>query len=127
VICLLGAPVYGVFVFELWIEISNLFNHSNIRIPAALEKTLRWFIITPVMHRVHHSANPAETNSNFGFNFSWWDRLFTTYHEPLKTGKEKLGLNIFGDVRYSHFKSLLLQPFLDKKGHFKLKNIIREN
>jgi len=127
IIYLLGAPIYGVFVFEIWIEISNLFNHSNIRIPAALEKALRWFIITPYMHRVHHSSNSAETNSNFGFNFSWWDKFFMTYHEPLKTGKEKLGLNVFEDIRYFQFKSLLLQPFLDKKGKFKFKNIIREN
>ena len=127
VIYLMGAPVYGVFVFELWIGVSNLFNHSNIRIPAALEKMLRWFIITPDMHRTHHSSSPAETNSDFGFNFSWWDRLFMTYHEPLKAGKEKLGLNIFEDIRYFEFKSLLLQPFLDKKGKFKFKNITREN
>jgi sterol desaturase/sphingolipid hydroxylase (fatty acid hydroxylase superfamily) len=127
VIYLMGAPVYGVFVFELWIGVSNLFNHSNIRIPGAFERVLCWFIITPDMHRVHHSSNPVETNSNFGFNFSWWDRLFTTYHEPLKAGKEKLGLNIFGDIRYFEFKSLLLQPFLDKKGKFKFKNITREN
>jgi sterol desaturase/sphingolipid hydroxylase (fatty acid hydroxylase superfamily) len=127
VIYLLGAPVYGVFVFELWLGVSNLFNHSNIRIPAALEKVLRYFIITPEMHRVHHYANPSETNSDFGFNFSWWDRLFTTYHEPLKAGKEKLGLNIFDDIRYLRFKSLLQQPFLDKKGNFKFKNITREN
>jgi sterol desaturase/sphingolipid hydroxylase (fatty acid hydroxylase superfamily) len=88
---------------------------------------LRWFIITPDMHRTHHSSSPAETNSDFGFNFSWWDRLFMTYHEPLKAGKEKLGLNIFEDIRYFEFKSLLLQPFLDKKGEFKFKNITREN
>jgi sterol desaturase/sphingolipid hydroxylase (fatty acid hydroxylase superfamily) len=127
VIYLMGAPVYGVFVFELWLGVSNLFNHSNIRIPGALEKVLRWFIITPDMHRVHHSSSPVETNSNYGFNFSCWDRLFTTYHEPLKAGKEKLGLNIFEDIRYFEFKSLLLQPFLDKKGKFKFKNITREN
>jgi sterol desaturase/sphingolipid hydroxylase (fatty acid hydroxylase superfamily) len=127
VIYLLGAPVYGVFLFQIWIGVSNLFNHSNIQIPAVFEKVIRWFIITPDMHRVHHSANPPETNSNFGFNFSGWDRLFRTYHEPLKAEKEKLGLNLFEDVRYFQFKSLLIQPFLDEKGNFKFKNITRGN
>jgi sterol desaturase/sphingolipid hydroxylase (fatty acid hydroxylase superfamily) len=126
-IYLLGAPVYGVFLFQMWIGVSTLFNHSNIQIPAAFEKVIRWLIITPDMHRVHHSANPSETNSNFGFNFPWWDRLFGTYHGPLKAEKEKIGLNLFEDVRYFRFKSLLMQPFLDKKGNFKFKNIIRGN
>jgi len=127
VIYLLGAPVYGVFLFQMWIGVSTLFNHSNIQIPAAFEKVIRWFIITPDMHRVHHSANPPETNSNFGFNFSWWDRFFMTYHETVDPKKEKLGLNIFEEIRYSRFKSLLMQPFLDKQGKFKFKNIIRGN
>jgi sterol desaturase/sphingolipid hydroxylase (fatty acid hydroxylase superfamily) len=127
VIYLLGAPVYGVFLFQIWIGVSTLFNHSNIQIPAGFERIIRWFIITPNMHRVHHSANPPETNSNFGFNFSGWDRLFRTYHEPLKAEKEKLGLNLFDEVRYFRFKSLLMQPFLDEKGNFKFKNITRGN
>ena len=123
IIYLLGAPVYGVFLFELWIGVSNLFNHSNIRIPIRLEKVLHGIIVTPDMHRVHHSANPSETNRNFGFNFSWWDRLFMTYHQPLELGKIKLGLNIFEEIHYSRIKELLLQPFYDKQGKFKFKNI----
>jgi len=71
VIFLLGAPIYGVFLFALWLEVSNLFNHSNIFIPPIAEKNIRWGIITPIMHRVHHSSHPAETNRNFGFIFSW--------------------------------------------------------
>jgi sterol desaturase/sphingolipid hydroxylase (fatty acid hydroxylase superfamily) len=126
-IYLLGAPVYGVFLFQIWLGVSTLFNHSNIQIPAVLEKVIRWFILTPDMHRVHHSANPSETNSNFGFNFPWWDRLFMTYHESVDPKKEKLGLNIFEEIRYSRFKLLLMQPFLDKQGKFKFKNIIRGN
>jgi len=127
VIYLLGASIYGVFVFQIWLGISTLFNHSNIRIPAFLENILRWVIVTPDMHRVHHSSVPSETNSNFSFNFSWWDRLFMTYHEPLAPEKIKLGLNIFKDINYLRIKELLLQPFLDKRGKFKLKNITRED
>jgi sterol desaturase/sphingolipid hydroxylase (fatty acid hydroxylase superfamily) len=122
-IYMLGAPIAGVFLFELWIGISNLFNHSNIRISPRLEKALRWVIPTPDMHRVHHSSNPSETNRNFGFNFSWWDRLFMTYHQPLEPGKIKFGQNIFEEMLYFRLKELLLQPFYDKQGKFKLKNI----
>jgi sterol desaturase/sphingolipid hydroxylase (fatty acid hydroxylase superfamily) len=122
-IYLLGAPVSGVFLFELWIGVSNLFNHSNIRISLGLEKTLHWFILTPEMHQVHHSANPPETNSNFGFIFSWWDRLFMTYRQTLEPGKVKWGLNIFEEIHYLRLKELLLQPFYDKQGKFKFKNI----
>ena len=77
------------------------------------------------MHRIHHSANPLETNHNFGFNFSWWDRLFMTYHQPLEAGKIKLGLNIFQEINYCRLNELLLQPFYDKQGKFKFKNITR--
>jgi sterol desaturase/sphingolipid hydroxylase (fatty acid hydroxylase superfamily) len=127
VVYLLGAPVYGVFLFSLWLEVSTLFNHSNIFIPAVLEKIIRWVVITPYMHRVHHSSNPTETNTNFGFNFSWWDRILMTYHKPLEPGKENLGLSIFKETKYLRIKFLLLQPFLDPQGHFKFKNIIRKN
>ena len=127
VIYLLGASIYGVFVFQVWLGVSTLFNHSNIRIPAFLENILRWVIVTPDMHRVHHSSVPSETNSNFSFNFSLWDRLFMTYHEPLAPEKIKPGLNIFDDIHYFRIKELLLQPFLDKRGKFKLKNITRED
>jgi sterol desaturase/sphingolipid hydroxylase (fatty acid hydroxylase superfamily) len=127
VIYLLGASIYGVFVFQIWLGVSTLFNHSNIRIPAPLEKILHWVILTPDMHRVHHSSAPSETNSNYGFNFPWWDRLFMTYHEPLEPGKIKLGLSVFKEINYLRIKELLLQPFLDKHGKFKLKNITRED
>jgi sterol desaturase/sphingolipid hydroxylase (fatty acid hydroxylase superfamily) len=61
-----------------------MFSHSNVRMPLGLDRALRWFVVTPDMHRVHHSIRPSETNSNFGFNLPWWDQLFGTYRpEPL--------------------------------------------
>jgi sterol desaturase/sphingolipid hydroxylase (fatty acid hydroxylase superfamily) len=75
----LGAPPMAVLLFELLLNASSLFNHSNIRLPAGVDRLLRLVVVTPDMHRVHHSAIRAETDSNFGFNLPWWDRLFGTY------------------------------------------------
>src|SRR6185503_5746048 len=70
----LGAPALAVLIFEVVLNATSMFNHSNVRIPAMLERALRWFVVTPEMHRVHHSILAYETNSNFGFNAPWWDR-----------------------------------------------------
>src|SRR5439155_1439745 len=76
---LLGPPALGVLVFEVLLNATSMFNHGNVRFPALLDRVLRWIVVTPEMHRVHHSINPAETNSNFGFNMPWWDYFFGTY------------------------------------------------
>lgn len=127
-ILLLGAPPFGAFAFELVLNLTSLFSHSNVRLPAWIDKTLRLFIVTPDMHRVHHSVISAETNSNFGFNFSFWDRLLGTYRAQPKEGHEKMkiGLDVFHDEKYLPVHKLLEQPFLDKSGKFAWGNPLKE-
>ncbi|MDP6673477.1 MAG: sterol desaturase family protein, partial [Gammaproteobacteria bacterium] len=78
-IVLLGAPIMAVVIFEVLLNATAMFNHGNINLPQGVDRLLRLFVVTPDMHRVHHSVEPDETNSNFGFNLPWWDRLFGTY------------------------------------------------
>jgi len=68
-----------VLLFEILLNATSVFNHANVRLPAGIDRVLRLLVVTPDMHRVHHSVEPRETNSNFGFNLPWWDRLFGTY------------------------------------------------
>jgi sterol desaturase/sphingolipid hydroxylase (fatty acid hydroxylase superfamily) len=75
----LGAPPPAVLIFETALNDTSMFNHSNVRIPAGWDRILRLIVVTPDMHRVHHSVVIRETNNNYGFNFPWWDRLFGTY------------------------------------------------
>lgn len=96
-VALIGPPVVGVLVFELLLNATSMFNHGNVRLPGALDRGLRWVLVTPDMHRIHHSVEPAEANSNFGFSLPWWDRLFGTYrdqpavgHAHMRTGIEHL-------------------------------------
>ena len=91
-ISLLGPPVVAVVLFEVLLSAGAMFNHGNIRLPATLDRPLRWFIVTPDMHRVHHSVEDDETNSNFGFNLSVWDRLMGTYRAEPRAGQ--LGMTI---------------------------------
>jgi sterol desaturase/sphingolipid hydroxylase (fatty acid hydroxylase superfamily) len=93
-IALLGAPVLAVVVFEVLLSACAMFNHGNIRLPDRLDRALRWVLVTPDMHRVHHSALPRETNSNFGFNLSWWDRLFGTYLAQPAAGHERMTIGV---------------------------------
>jgi len=113
VITALGAPAVAVLLFEVVLNGTAMFNHSNVRIPLLLEKTARWLVVTPDMHRVHHSVLRRETDSNFGFNFPWWDRLFGTYRSEPEAGHEgmKLGLEEFRDPRELRLDRLLTQPF----------------
>lgn len=97
-IALLGAPVLAVFIFEAVLNGAAMFNHSNVKIPVKLDRILRWVIVTPDMHRVHHSVIRRETNSNFGFNFPWWDRIFATYTDQPERGH--IGMSIgLDDIR----------------------------
>ncbi|HFQ89744.1 MAG TPA: sterol desaturase family protein, partial [Desulfobulbus sp.] len=77
----LGPPVAAVLLFEILLNGTAMFNHGNIRLPRSVDRVLRLLVVTPDMHRVHHSVIIRETNSNFGFNFPWWDRLFGTYRD----------------------------------------------
>src|SRR6266851_2504202 len=90
-----------------------MFNHSNVRIPSSAERLLRWLVVTPDMHRVHHSIVRRETDSNFGFNFPWWDRLFGTYRPQPEAGYEAmtLGIEQFRDPKELRLDRMLAQPF----------------
>src|SRR4051794_9914013 len=112
-VALLGAPALAVLIFEVLLNATSMFSHSNVRLPERLDRVLRWLVVTPDMHRVHHSTERRETDSNFGFNLSWWDRLFGTYRAQPEAGHEKmrLGLSVFRDRGDLRLDRMLLQPF----------------
>ena len=112
VIVIVGPPQIAVLVFEVGLNASSMFNHSNVRIRASVERWLRWLVVTPDMHRVHHSILRNETDSNFGFNFPWWDRLFKTYRAQPQAGHEgmTLGIEQFRDPKELQLHRMLLQP-----------------
>jgi sterol desaturase/sphingolipid hydroxylase (fatty acid hydroxylase superfamily) len=119
VVVALGAPALAVLVFEILLNATAMFNHGNVRIPSAIDRVLRWFVVTPDMHRVHHSILSRETNSNFGFNLPWWDRLFGTYRPQPAAGHEAMtiGIEQFRDSRELGLDRMLLQPFRDDPGY----------
>jgi len=95
-IILLGPPVTAVVLFELLLNATSMFNHGNVRLPPVAERVVRWWLVTPDMHRVHHSIADDETNSNFGFNLPWWDRLFGTYRAQPRAGHAAMTIGIDG-------------------------------
>ena len=119
-VALLGPPAVAVLVFEVLLNGTSMFNHGNLRLPPGLDRVLRWAIVTPDMHRVHHSDIPAETNSNFGFNLPWWDRLFGTYRAQPGLGHEDMtiGLDAFRDGAELHLHNMLIQPFRRGEGEY---------
>lgn len=112
VVAALGAPAVAVLLFEVLLNATALFNHANIRLPGGLDRVLRWFVVTPDMHRVHHSVIPSETNSNFGFNLPWWDRLLGTYRAQPKAGHDgmTIGIEQFRTPRDLWLDRMLVQP-----------------
>jgi sterol desaturase/sphingolipid hydroxylase (fatty acid hydroxylase superfamily) len=110
-----GIPVVAVLLFEVVLNATSMFNHANVSMPAGLDRVLRWLLVTPDMHRVHHSILRAETDSNFGFNLPWWDRLFGTYRVAPQAGHDGMtvGLPIFRNLRELRIDRLLTQPFRD--------------
>lgn len=114
VVVVLGPPVVAVVIFEVLLNASSMFNHGNIRLPLALDRVLRLFIVTPDMHRVHHSVHESETNANFGFCLSWWDRLFGTYRAQPRDGHAgmTIGLLEYRDAGQSNrLAGMLMMPF----------------
>ena len=109
---LLGVPALAIMIFEILLNATSMFNHSNIRLSAAVDDRLRRILVTPDMHRVHHSIVAQETNSNFGFNLPWWDRLFGTYQAQPAAGHQKMtiGLSQFRDPSEFRLDRMLLQP-----------------
>ena len=121
VIIALGPPAIAVLAFEVILNATSMFNHSNVRIPSAIDGVLRCFVVTPDMHRVHHSVEDDETNSNFGFNLPWWDRLFGTYRDQPRGGHEDMtiGIHGFSDPRVSdRLPGMLMIPFRGKVGDY---------
>lgn len=114
-IAALGAPAVAVLLFEVVLNATSMFNHGNVRIPRQLDRWLRWWVVTPEMHRVHHSIARRETNSNFGFNLPWWDRLLGTYRDQPEGGHEgmTIGIEQFREPRELGLRQLLTQPFRD--------------
>ena len=116
-ILLLGPPALSVLTFEVLSHAITLFNHGNVRIPAALDRVLRWFVVTPDMHRIHHSIHNAETDSNFGFVLPWWDRMFGTYRAEPAAGQVRMvvGIETFRTDRDLWLDRLVLNPILDDR------------
>jgi sterol desaturase/sphingolipid hydroxylase (fatty acid hydroxylase superfamily) len=112
VIAVIGAPAIAVLIFEVLLNATSMFNHSNIRMPPAVDRIVRLLVVTPDMHRVHHSIERRETNSNFGFNFPWWDRLFGTYKAQPAAGHDAMtiGIELFRDPAELRLDRMLLQP-----------------
>jgi len=113
-IMVLGPPATAVILFEIILNGMAMFNHSNVRLPPSLDRALRWLVVTPDMHRVHHSVEDDEANSNFGFNLSWWDRLLGTYRDQPRGGHPgmTIGIHKYRDPRdVSWLPGLLSLPF----------------
>jgi sterol desaturase/sphingolipid hydroxylase (fatty acid hydroxylase superfamily) len=118
VVVALGPPVLSVLAFEVILNATAMFNHGNVRIPSGIDRILRLFVVTPDMHRVHHSVVPVETNSNFGFNLPWWDRLLGTYRPEPRAGHEgmTIGLRQFRAPERLTLPRLLVLPFVGEVG-----------
>ena len=119
-VIIIGPPVLAVILFEILLNGTSMFNHGNIRMPPDVDRFLRSIVVTPDMHRVHHSVIIKETNSNFGFNFPWWDRLFGTYRSQPAAGHESmtLGLSQFRDEKRLSLPWMLVLPFIGKPGKY---------
>ena len=113
VVVAVGAPALAVLLFEVLLNATAMFNHGNVRLPLGVDRILRLFVVTPDMHRVHHSVIVDETNSNFGFNLPWWDRLFGTYRAQPRKGHEgmTIGIEDFRSERDLRLDRMLVQPF----------------
>ncbi len=116
-IVLLGPPIVAVVIFEVMLNATAMFNHSNVRLNLSLDKWLRLILVTPDMHRVHHSVEDDETNSNFGFSLPWWDRLCGTYRDQPRGGHENMtiGIRTFREPKMASWISgMLVMPFVGK-------------
>ena len=109
----LGPAPIAVFVFEVLLNGTSLFNHSNLKLHPVAERMMRYVVVTPDMHRVHHSSDLGEMNCNFGFSFPWWDRIFRSYQaQPSKGHLDmEIGLNVYRDVKELRIDRMLTQPF----------------
>jgi sterol desaturase/sphingolipid hydroxylase (fatty acid hydroxylase superfamily) len=111
IVALLGAPAQAAFVFEIILGAGALFSHANIALPTWLERRLRWVLITPAVHLIHHSPNSIDTNSNFGFSTSLWDRLFGTYRDARVPDEDRIGLEDWRTPQDQRLPAMLVNPF----------------
>lgn len=120
VVAALGAPALAVLIFEVLLNATAMFNHGNLRLAEAIDRRLRWLVVTPDMHRIHHSVLTAETNSNFGFNLPWWDRLLGTYRPDPREGQTgmTIGIEQFREASDLRLDRMLAQPFLGVTGSY---------
>ncbi len=116
-VALLAPPPLAVLAFEIILNSAAMFNHANFFLPLRLDRVLRLALVTPDMHRIHHSTDGREFNRNFGFCFPWWDHLFASYQDQPARGHEgmPLGLNIFRDPKYRSLHQMLVMPFVSPK------------
>lgn len=128
IVAALGPPAVAVVIFEVLLNATAIFNHGNVGIPSQVDRVLRLLVVTPDMHRVHHSVLPQETNSNFGFNFPWWDRLLGTYRAQPSGGHETMtiGIEQFHEPRELRLDRMLLQPFRGSFGSYAINREPRE-
>jgi len=119
-IIMMGATPLAIIAFEIVLNATSMFNHGNIKLPPRADAILRLFLVTPDMHRVHHSVFKHETNSNFGFNLPWWDRLFGTYRDQPQSGHRqmKIGLLEYRDPALLHLNAMLALPFYARIGDY---------
>ena len=112
-VIILGAPPLAVLAFEVLLNATSMFNHANLRLSPATDRVVRWLLVTPDMHRVHHSVDRTEADSNYGFNVPWWDHLFGTYRAQPRHAHETMALGVgqFGEAREQRIDRLLTQPF----------------
>lgn len=129
VIISIGAPVLAVVIFEIILNAASMFTHSNIKIPCTIERITRWFIVTPDMHRIHHSIDERETDSNFGFFISAWDRLLGTYLNQPKLGYKEMeiGLQDFREPKWQNLRWLIYLPFVSKIKRYAINKRSMEN
>ena len=121
VVVVIGPAAVAVVIFEVLLNATAMFNHSNVRMPVWLDRLLRWLVVTPDMHRVHHSVIRSETNSNFGFNFPWWDVLLGTYRDQPDAGHETMtiGVSHLRDERQvDRLLRMLTLPFQSRTGTY---------
>lgn len=120
-ILLLGPSIIAVIIFEVMLNATAMFNHGNISLPKSLDKYLRLLLVTPDMHRVHHSVEDDEANSNFGFSLPWWDRLCGTYRDQPRAGHKDMiiGINKYRDPKQvSWLPGMLMLPFIGKMSDY---------
>jgi sterol desaturase/sphingolipid hydroxylase (fatty acid hydroxylase superfamily) len=120
VVAALGCAPTAVLAFEVLLNSTSMFNHGNVRMPATLDRVLRLLVVTPDMHRVHHSVVVAETDSNFGFSLPWWDRLLGTYRAQPAAGHDgmTIGLTQFRDSQSWSLPRMLAIPFVGDAGEY---------